>query len=75
MNAPVRMYALYRPNGELVKCRERLKGALNHLEKGMPSDLWNDVWNHRSRPTTAIRCLRKYGWRVTSGTFTPREDR
>lgn len=62
------MYALYAPDGRMVRCEIRLKDAVNHLSREMAPDLWNRVF--RGGVKESVRAFREYGYHVARGTFT-----
>jgi hypothetical protein len=64
------LYALYTPEGRLVRCEMRLAHVVNYLHASMPAELWNRVFDGST--ADSIRAFREYGYRIVRGTFMPK---
>ncbi len=55
-------YALFTPDGELVRCGETLDKATNYLVEGMGSEFWNALFG--KAPSERVRVFTAHGWSV-----------
>lgn len=55
-------YALFTPDGKLVRCGETLDKATNYLVEGMDSEFWNALFG--ASPSTRERVFTEHGWTV-----------
>jgi len=66
------VYALYNPDGELIKCSKTLKEATNYLTLEMNVDFWNSLFG--SSPTVRVKVFKQYGWSVKIVELIPVSD-
>ena len=55
-------YALFTPDGELVRCGETLDKATKYLVKSMSNEFWNALFG--ASPSTRERVFIEHGWSV-----------
>jgi hypothetical protein len=55
-------YALFTPDGELVRCGETLDKATNYLVEDMSTEFWNALFG--ASPSTRQRIFEDHGWSV-----------
>ena len=65
-------YALFTPDGKLVRCGETLDKATNYLVEGMDAEFWNALFG--KPPSVRERVFTAHGWYVQKVVLIPNAE-